>query len=517
MQRIFFFIFSFSFFTLSLLSQVTTFQKTYGGTYLFNEAYSAQETNDSGFIITGYTNSFGSGLEDVYLIKTTYDGSLQWTKTFGDSSGEKGYSIQQTNDGGYIISGEIWNTSYSDIYLIKTDSDGSLQWSKNYGGSSWEEGRSVKQTIDGGFIIAGRTNSFGAGNADVYLVKTSSDGTLQWTKTFGGTDGDYAYSVRQTNDGGFIIAGVTFDFGTGVYLLKTTSDGTLQWSKVYGGTGGGVGYSVQQTNDGGFILTGSTGNGAGYSDIYLVKTASDGTLQWEKTYGGWGYDYGLSVRQTIDGGFIVGGYTNSFSTNGFDDFYLAKTTSDGTLQWSKSYGETNSENGFSAQETKDGGFAITGIINFGIGHNNFYLVKTDSNGNSGCNESIPNTIVATHTTTITNPATQVSSGGIVGNPSTQTGSGGTVTTLCYTGIDEYSNDDNYINIFPNPSGGLITIQLQSNISRIEITNILGEKIYSATPLFSHLTTIDISNNSKGIYFIKVISGENMYANKIIKN
>jgi len=483
----------------------TTFQKTYGGTYLFNEAYSLQETNDSGFIVTGYTRSFGAGLEDVYLIKTSPDGSLQWANTFGGTNVDYGTSVRQTNDMGFIVSGYTsFGVGWWDVYLIKTASDGTLQWSQTFGGTGDDKARSVEQTNDGGFIITGQSSSFGAGDNDIYLIKKFSDGTLQWAKTYGGTDGDYGLSAKETNDGGFIITGIIFGFGSGGYLIKTSSDGTLQWSKVFGGTGGGVGYSVQQTNDGGFILTGSSGNGAGYSDIYLVKTASDGNLQWEKTYGGWGYDYGQSVRQTNDGGYIIGGYTNSFTTNGFNDFYLLKTDSNGVLLWSKTYGETNGEDGFSAEQTKDGGFIIAGIINFGVGHNNFYLVKTDNNGNSGCNETNPNTIVTTPSTTVINPSTQSSSGGIVSNPPTQTGSGGTTTTFCYMGINDVSYN-NLITIFPNPFSTQTTLHTDNHFHNATFTvyNSQGKRVKQMTNISGQTVTISRDNLPRGLYFIRL--------------
>ena len=191
---------------------------------------SVQQTADGGFILAGYTQSYGAGGTDVYLVMTDSSGYGTWfTRTFGGSGDDSGFSVQQTTDGGFIITGntESYGAGGRDVYLIKTDSSGYEQWSRTFGGSNDEGGYSVEQTSDGGFIIAGYTESYGAGESDVYLIKTDSSGYEQWNRTFGGVDRDSGYSMQQTSDGGFIIAGVTESYGAGgdVYLVKTDSSG----------------------------------------------------------------------------------------------------------------------------------------------------------------------------------------------------------------------------------------------------------------------------------------------------
>ena len=205
--------------------------KTFGGTET-DAGNSVQQTTDGGYIVTG-TTSFGVFC-DVYLIKTDGNGDSLWTKTFGGTHHDKGHSVQQTTDGGYIITGETWWSSsngYRDVYLIKTDGNGDSLWTKIFGGTGIDVGNSVQQTTDGGYIITGETESFGNGGQDVYLIKTDGNGDSLWTKTFGGTSNDYAYSVQQTTDGGYIITGRTNSFGNGggadVYLIKTDSNGNL--------------------------------------------------------------------------------------------------------------------------------------------------------------------------------------------------------------------------------------------------------------------------------------------------
>jgi len=299
-------------------------EKTFGGAGC-DEGYSVQQTSDGGFIIAGVTSSFGAGEYDVYLIKTDGDGNEVWSMTFGGTSYDGGYSVQQTTDGGFIIAGyKSWTGAVGqDIYLNKTSGNGNEVWSKTFGGSSYDYGRSVQQTRDGGFIITGYTSSFGAGEYDVYLIKTDGDGNEVWSKTFGGSNWDSGNSVQQTTDDGFIIAGGTESFGAGnydVYLLKTDANGDEVWSKTFGGSSNDSGRSVQQTSDGGFIIAGETRSfGAGGRDVYLIKTDNDGNELWSKTFGGSSNDGGHSVRQTTDGGFISAGYTRSF---GYDVYLI---------------------------------------------------------------------------------------------------------------------------------------------------------------------------------------------------
>src|SRR5258705_526125 len=227
----------------------------------------------------------------IFLLSASLYSTSQITfqKTYGGTNQDKGYSIEQTNDGGYIITGMTmsFGAGSEDVYLIKTDTNGDIIWDRSFGGTGLDRALSVQQTNDGGYIIAGTTLSFGAGDNDVYLIKTNAIGNMVWRKTFGGTGLDAGYSVQQTNDGGYIIAGESQSFGEGVYLIKTNANGNIMWTKTYGGGAGEWGQSIRQTNDGGYIIAGTTLSfGAGNFDFYLIKTDSIGDTLWTKTFGG---------------------------------------------------------------------------------------------------------------------------------------------------------------------------------------------------------------------------------------
>jgi len=310
--------------------------KTYGGTSDNDYAYSVQQTSDGGYIVTGITYSFGAGGGDFFLIKTDANGNVSWAKTYGRTGEDRAYSVRQTSDGGYIVAGytNSFGAGGIDIFLIKTDANGNVSWAKTYGGTGDDIARSVQQTSDGGYILAGETYSFGAGGIDIFLIKTDANGNVSWAKTYGGTGDDTARSVRQTSDGGYIVAGYTNSFGAGgrdIFLIKTDANGNVSWAKTYGGTGNDHAFSIQQTSDGGYIVAGETRSfGAGSWDVFLVKTDANGNIQWAKTYGGTNSDWAQSVQQTSDGGYIVASATFSFGAGNFDIF-LVKTDANGDI------------------------------------------------------------------------------------------------------------------------------------------------------------------------------------------
>lgn len=363
----------------------TLWTRTFGGT--FNEqGRCVKQTTDGGFIIAGSRSSPPAHGADVYLIKTDAQGNEAWHQLFGGINGDGGRCVQQTTEGGFIIAGNTYSygAGSTDVYLIKTDAQGNETWSRTFGGHEVEKGRSVQQTEDGGYIIAGYTSSFGVGSYDFYLIKTDAQGHEIWSQTFGGIWADMAYSVQQTNDGGYIIAGIKYynsmmvmppdcDF----YLVKTDQDGNEIWSQTFGDGPGGLtdkGRFVRQTSDGGYILVGqSYCFGPGY--FCLIKTDGSGNQVWLQSLGGDIGNRGYSVQQTSDGGYVAAGVTADLIISG-TDVYLIKTDPQGNEIWSQTFGGRSMDHGYSVWQNSDGGYIVTGITySFGAGNSDVYLIR----------------------------------------------------------------------------------------------------------------------------------------------
>jgi hypothetical protein len=257
----------------------------FGGTGL-DYGWSVQQTpSDMGYIITGATSSFGSGFFDVWLIKTDAAGDCTWSRTFGGTGYDEGHCIDITDDGGYIIAGTIQPApaGHYDIGLIKTNADGDSIWGRTFGDTGIEYGYYVQQTTDGGYIVLGDAPSI-TGDYDIWLIKTDSLGNIIWDTTFGGVNNDGGRCVRQTDDGGYIITGFTESFGSGaqdVWIIKTDSEGALEWEILQGGSGVDSGHSIKQTEDKGYILTGQTtsfGVGGTGHNVWLIRLADPVTI-----------------------------------------------------------------------------------------------------------------------------------------------------------------------------------------------------------------------------------------------
>ena len=368
----------------SILAQApdTFWTNTFGG--VENDYGNAvQLAADGGFIVVGFTESFGAGFSDVWLIKTDQYGNEEWNKTFGGNSSDRGYAVQRSGNDGYVIVGRTRPLGVGDSYvwLIKTDNNGNEVWNKTYGDSSEQSGFSVQQTFDGGYIITGYHLWILEGSSDVLLIKTDESGNEIWYNTLGGVSSQRGNSVQQTPDEGYIIAGITYSSNTisdDVLLLKTDQNGNEIWRKTFGGSLWDGGHSVQITTDGGYII-------AGYTDYdiftqerkaWLIKTDENGNEVWNKKFGISYYSRGYFATQTNDGGYILIGntYNEGFST----DILLVKTDETGNEVWNKTIGGTLSEWGYSVQQTLDGGYIMTGRTeSFGAGEDDVWLIKLE--------------------------------------------------------------------------------------------------------------------------------------------
>ena len=310
--------------------------RTYGKKGIGGDfANSLVETSDGGYALAGATNSFGSGSYDFYLVRTDGAGNMLWNQTFGGSKIDQASAIVQTSDGGFALAGytQSFSSEYYDFWLIKIDSFGNMEWNRTYGEEGMSYASSLIKTSDGGFALGGEAFSED-GQFDFGMVKTDKDGDVEWTKTYGGEKWDRASSLVETSDGGFALAGRTNSFGSGAYdfwLVRTDANGNMQWNKTYGGSDWDEAYSLVETSDGGFALAGETTVGAGNYDSWLVKTDGTGNMEWNQTYGGTENDRANSLVETSDGGYALAGRTKSFGAGEYDDLWLVKTDECGII------------------------------------------------------------------------------------------------------------------------------------------------------------------------------------------
>ncbi|KQC13789.1 MAG: hypothetical protein APR63_00235 [Desulfuromonas sp. SDB] len=262
----------------------TVWTKKFGDQYC-QWCFSVEQTADQGYIAVGYSKFISPGSIDIWLVRVDRLGDSVWIRNYGSPQyNDVGYSVKQTLDSGFIVAGSRWSelSNSNDFYIFKIDIEGNPVWEKSFGGNDHDDAYSLQITSDQGFILTGYTKSFGGGSADIWLVKTDSNGDSLWTKTFGGSDWDEGREIQTTEDGGYIIIGSTQSFGSGnfdFWLVRTDSLGDTIWTKTFGGSNDDWGYSVQQTNDGGFIITGITQSyGNGFSDIWLIKTDAQGSM-----------------------------------------------------------------------------------------------------------------------------------------------------------------------------------------------------------------------------------------------
>jgi hypothetical protein len=429
--------------TSNVFSQEIEWQNTIGGSGddLFT---SIQQTADGGYILGGYSSSNisadktenGLGVYDYWIVKTDSAGNILWQNTIGGSETDQLQSIKQTSDGGFILGGSSDSNisgdktenclGGTDYWMVKTDAMGTIQWQNTIGGSGYEYLFSIEQTTDGGYILGGYSSSNISGDKsensiggnDYWIVKTDSTGNVQWQNTIGGSSSDILYSINQTTDEGFILGGYSLSNITGdktennlggrdYWIVKTDSTGNIQWQNTIGGSSNDQLQSIKQTTDGGYILGGysesyisgdKTENSMGGVDYWIVKTDSTGTIQWQNTIGGSLKDYLLSLEQSTDGGYVCVGYSESYFSGdktenilGGWDYWIVKTDGAGNIQWQNTLGGNTDDFTYSIVQTIDGGFILGGNsdsnisgdkteISLGVG-GDYWIVKLTTNYN----------------------------------------------------------------------------------------------------------------------------------------
>jgi len=372
--------------TVMTIYGTTSFERIVGGPGIDLGVF-VSPTSDGGYVAVGVTTSFGEGNEDIYLVKTDITGEPLWTQTFGGPETDNGWSVHE-HAGGLVIAGftDSFGAGDFDCYLIVTNLEGEMQWSQTFGGGAKDRCWSVLPADDGGYVLAGETTSFGSGAEDCYLIKTDASGNEEWSRTFGGEEGDRCFSIAQAEDGGFLLAGQTYSEGAGdrdVYLVRTDAAGKQLWSKTFGGSASDVGHSVARTAEDDFIVTGYTTSLAiAEDDPYIIKIDAGGEVQWTRVIPMDGVNHTITGEQTTDGGFILGGFSE-FRSNGARGALLVKMDGEGNLEWFRDLLLTTAGRsvGYTVRATADGGSILTGHTTEGsAGNLDLLLVKVDRQG-----------------------------------------------------------------------------------------------------------------------------------------
>jgi hypothetical protein len=465
-----------AFLTIGILaySQIS-FDKNFEGGFMdSDESFCVVQTGDGGYAMSGATWTSDDTGYDMTIMKVDETGNHLWTKTYGAGSWnmEIAYGLTETTDGGFMICGgtDGFTGNDDDIWIIRLDENGDSIWSNTFGGSSLEYAHAVIQTNDDGFLIVGSTSSFGQGSDDVYLVKTDENGVEQWSKTYGTPSGDVAYSVQQTTDDGFIVAGSTNGY-MDAYIIKTDVNGDSLWTRTFGGGPTDEFFSVKQTTDGGYITAGATmSTGAGNYDLWLMKLGANGEMTWDKTFGGEERDKGWSVVQSDDGGYLIVGSTESYAQAEEDEgVYIVKTNASGDTLWTRSYGSPLNDGAHCAIQTDDGGYAVTGYTYVTGEQYNFYLIKTHGNGTVGTDDRF------NHQKTLG------------------------------------------LNIYPNPLKTSATIEFpnpENKAYNLTLTNISGKTLRTINHITDNKVKIEKENLPSGIYFIE-LRGDKIFRDRII--
>lgn len=384
--------------------------KTYGGSK--NDAvHAVVNTSDGGYAVAGYSQSIDHDITDkssenfdFWVLKFSSEDLLEWSKTFGGTEDDRAHDIIETSDGGFAILGYAnsadgdasTNAGAQDFWLIKLDIFGNLTWQKSFGYAGNDSGNTLIETNDNGYLITGVLDvsaSGGEGNSrttqrhaggDIWALKLDATGNIEWTKYYGGSFTDTAYGIAKTTDNGYVIVGSsdsddvdiannkgTYDFWT----LKIASTGDLLWEKSFGGTEIDEARAIFPSDDGNFIIVGDTrssdtnvSSNNGAADLWIIKMSPEGTLIWEKSFGGSSFDVARSVSKTQDNGLLIGGSSRSLdgdvTTNqGQNDAWILKIDTNGVLEWQTAVGGSQIDFVYDAVQLSNGAIIAVGESN----------------------------------------------------------------------------------------------------------------------------------------------------------
>jgi len=470
MRTIFFFVFALTAGSLLAQDADILWQQNIGGSS-HDFLYSLKPTPDNGFIFAGKSSSSNGdapcGSLDAWIIKLDISGNIDWYNCYGGINYDQSNSAVATSDGGYIFAGATYSDDVPghhpdswDGWVVKLDNTGNIQWQKCLGGYENDMANAVVQTYEGGYFITGYTESDGTltgtnGGADYWVVKLDNMGNTEWEYTYGGNDLDMANDGKQTADSGFIVTGYTFSNNHDVvgfhgeqdiWVLKLTKNGTLEWSLAIGGANSEESNNIFELPGGGYVLSGHSNSnngditgGHGNRDFLLVKLTSDGNIDWYKTYGSSSAEFDTYMHPCYDGGFLLTGFSAGETADGdvpyhygpFPDGWIGKTDANGSLLWSKTLGGTGEDNPRGVLQTFDNAYVM-------YGNSNSY--DYDVTMNHGASD------------------------------------GWIIKLDPLTGITE-SKNINKISLYPNPSDGTFTLQGLEPGDQVQINNNLAQEVY----------------------------------------
>ncbi len=455
-----------------ILSQVT-FQKVYSSFY-DKDGLDVLPTSDGGYIAVGMTTNNIFEDTDVYIFKTNSLGDIEWTKSYGGALPDFASCILKANDGNYFVLGysQSFGGGDYDTYLLKINTSGDTLWTKTYGSYGNEQGREIVPTADDNYMIVGFTNGLATPDYNAYLTKINIDGDVIWSKEYGGGAYEAGASVKQCADGGYIMIGQTYSYGHGnsdAWIVKTNSTGDTLWTRAIGGVLYDEGIFTLENSDSSLMFCiRDSSSGAGDVDIKIVKTSNNGTIIWDKNYGGDKKDTGKMIQPTSDEGYIIAGHSRSFGWVN-PDMWLIKINTSGDTLWTQHYGGADHEHCYTARQTSDGGFIAIGHTESFSSTDEIMMLKLNS--------------IGTLSTTVA--------------------------------VDDYSN--NSIDIYPNPSDGIIYIKLDKmpvNETTMNISNMLGQVVFSEKVSYGHNKVIDLRGTEPGLYFLTVQLPEKLLTKKI---
>jgi hypothetical protein len=505
--------------------------------------------------------------------------SIQWSKCYGGTKSDLPGGMIQTRDGGYIIAGQTtssdkdvtFNHGDYDLWVVKLSAGGAIEWQKTYGGSREDDAGAILQTIDGGYIIEASTYSddgdlAGIGHhgsldsADIWVLRIDTIGNILWQKTFGGSGNDLAAGILDGGEGEYVIMGETnstdgdvkgFHGGKGfdIWLLKITQTGTIVWQKTFGGTKYDYGNSLIPTRDGGFAIVGNTNSTDGdvkeklhdtvFGDLWVLKLNGGGDILWQKTYGGSGYDVGYSIIETLDHGYAIAGQTssNDGDVSGlhfvgklyYDDAWILKLDSTGIVQWSKCYGGTQGDAAYSIYQTSDSSYVIgastassDGDVTGYQGGTDCWIFKTSKSGKLLWERTLGGTWADASSGAGIMPAadsgflvvtmTQSVNGDVTGRKGDTTDSDIWLVHLYpeKAGVPMNLVVSENISLYPNPASGKTKISYtldKSSQVKIEIFNPLGEKLRTILDakqeVGNYEQEFDLLRLASGAYFFKI--------------